>query len=254
MNITGERRGIGAPYNVAMGSVLLAVALAQAAPPARVPVVVELFSSEGCSSCPPADLVLSTLDQKQLFAGIQVLALEEHVDYWNYLGWRDPFSSPRFTDRQNDLDSGSNSQVYTPQLWVDGATEVNGAEGALVARTIAAAALAEKAKVTVAIDAAGMTATIGRLPHGKSGTALLALTERGLSTAVRRGENAGRTVEHGPVVRRLVELGKVPAEGGVVKAPLELAPGWNRDQLRAVVFVQDASGRIVAAGDAAVGR
>jgi hypothetical protein len=235
-------------------ALLLAIAVAQSPPPARVPVVIELFSSEGCSSCPPADLVLAALDQKQLFGGIQVLALEEHVDYWNHLGWRDPFSSPRFTERQNDLDTGSNAQAYTPQLWVDGAEEINGAEGELVARTIAKAALEEKGRVTVAVDVSDVTATVGRLPRGKSGTAFLAITERGLSTAVRRGENAGRTVEHGPVVRRLVELGKVPAVGGTLRAPLELAPGWNRDRLRVVVFVQQSNGRIVAAGDCGVGR
>jgi hypothetical protein len=241
-----------------MGLLGLALALALAQTPSRAavvrPVVVELFSSEGCSSCPPADRVLASLDERQPLAGVEVLALEEHVDYWNYLGWRDPFSATRFSERQNELDTVSGSQVYTPQLWVDGAAELNGAAGDLVAQSIAKAAQIEKARVTVAVLAGDVTATVGRLPNGIPATAFLAITERGLSTVVRRGENAGRTLEHGPVVRRLVELGRVPAEGGSLKSPLELDRGWRRDRLRAVVFVEDGAGRIVGAGACGVGR
>src|SRR2546422_6006607 len=115
-------------------------------------VVVELFTSEGCSSCPPADDVLSQLAHRQPVPGVEVLALGEHVDYWDRLGWRDLFSSPAFSARQSTYDARvfHANQVYTPQLVIDGRLERVGSNAPAVQRAIQQAATSPKAAVRVA--------------------------------------------------------------------------------------------------------
>src|SRR6266852_9685647 len=118
----------------------------------RTIVVAELFTSEGCSSCPPADDILSQLAHRQPVPGVEVLALGEHVDYWDRLGWRDPFSSSAFSARQSNYDSRvfHADQVYTPQLVIDGRLERVGSDARAVQRAIEQAATSPKAAVTVA--------------------------------------------------------------------------------------------------------
>jgi len=217
---------------------------ALAGPPASLrPVVVELFSSEGCSSCPPADAVLSRLARDQPVAGAEVIALELHVDYWNSLGWPDPFSSPAFTARQRAYaDAFGQRGVYTPQLVVDGAAELVGSSEAGARAAIAAAA--REARTRVQVTRAGDRVTITVIdPSEAAGAAdvWLAVTEEGLSTAVPRGENAGATLAHGPVVRTLDKVQPLAAgtRGAVVKeVEVTVLPAWRREGLRAVAFVQ----------------
>ncbi len=107
---------------------ILAAGVYAAEPNGRVPVLAELFTSEGCSSCPPADALLMKLDKMQPVAGAQIIVLSEHVDYWNSLGWRDPYSSAQFTQRQGMYTHALIAENYTPQMVIDGRKEVLGSD------------------------------------------------------------------------------------------------------------------------------
>jgi len=204
------------------------------------PVVVELFTSEGCSSCPPADALLSKLQQSGTVEGAEVLILGEHVDYWNHLGWADRFSSAGFSRRQGEyahrfkLDSG-----YTPQMVIDGHAEMVGNDENGVRRQLALAAHASKpARVQLAWNSdSELHVEVDGASEG-DGQVLLAITEDGLSTEVRNGENGGRTLRHSGVVRELREIGSL--RQGQFSATVKAVhhPDWKSENLRAVVFVQ----------------
>lgn len=218
---------------------------AHAAPPGeRRPVVVELFSSEGCSSCPPADSVLSALAAAQPVAGAEIIPLELHVDYWNYLGWEDPFSSPAFTARQQAYATAfAQRGVYTPQMVIDGRAELVGSRAEAARTAIAVAARTAKAKVRAERRGDALQVSVGELPDATEAAAVwLAITESGLRVPVPRGENAGSTLAHAPIVRKLAKIGTIAAGAGGSAwsgaAPLSLDPAWKRENLRAVVFVQ----------------
>src|SRR5271168_1322155 len=125
-------------------------ALASKAGGAREPVVVELFTSEGCSSCPPADVLLAELNARQPLGTAEIIALEEHVTYWDDLGWKDPFSSSAWTTRQYDYASAlHNGNPYTPEMVVDGTAEFVGSRGGMARQEIEKAAGSRKAKVEI---------------------------------------------------------------------------------------------------------
>lgn len=228
---------------------------AYAGPPGeRQPVILELFTSEGCSSCPPADVVLASLARGQPVPGAEVLALEIHVDYWNYLGWSDPFSSAANSDRQHAYGKAFGQRgVYTPQLVVDGHAELLGSDSSGAKEAIAAAARAPKVKVALAFNDGKLAVSVADVPGPREPTSVwLALTEEGLHTDVPRGENAGSRLAHGPIVRRLARIGAAdPAFSG--EAPAALDPAWKRENMRAVVFVQRDRGlQILGAGAASL--
>lgn len=213
-------------------------------PDERVPVVVELFTSEGCSSCPAADAALRELENAQPIPGVEVLALGEHVDYWNRLGWKDPFSSTQFTERQRAYAAFFKEGSYTPQAVVNGRYELVGSRRQELRQRIAEAARTPRAVVTLAPATAGTLAlVVSKLPAGTTATqVLLALTETGLATQVGRGENAGQLLRHAAVVRALHSLGAVGADGTFsATVPFTLDPGWKTDHLRAVALVQETS-------------
>lgn len=229
-----------------------------ASPGARTPVLVELFTSEGCSSCPPADALLIQLHETQPVSGAEVIALEWHVDYWNYIGWRDPFSSAQSSARQSAYAAsfGANG-VYTPQMIVDGRTEFVGSAADRARQTIARSAAVAKPAVELGLaqasPASQLTVRIPALPNAAANDTpevFLALTESGLRSNVSRGENAGRRLEHTGVVRDLLFLGRAqPAASPAfaTETALKLDPTWQRTNLRAVVFVQERDSRRVLA-------
>ena len=229
---------------------------------ARRAVLVELFTSEGCSSCPPADALLARLDGTQPVEGAEVIPLALHVDYWNHLGWSDPFSSRQFSERQGEYAAAfGKDQVYTPQMVVDGVREFNGGNAALAQEAVAKAAREPKGAVLItrAPSQSGgfvrVTARIEDFPKptgGEAAEVLLAVTESGLASDVARGENTGRRLTHVGVVRSLKSLGGLPEPPGTTfKAETEVPveKGWRRENLRAVVFAQErGTRRVLAAG------
>ena len=215
---------------------------------AQTPVVIELFTSEGCSSCPPADALLVELSRKAPPGGTKLILLGEHVDYWNYIGWTDRFSSSAFSDRQNSYARQLHlASVYTPQMVIDGHLQLVGNGASEVYRTISRAAAEPKpAQVSLEWESQQKIKVAVRAPANERAKILLAITEDGLSTSVGGGENGGRTLQHAAVVRELRDLGA--ASNGQFDANVNVAvhPDWNPAKLKAVVLVQDpGNGRIL---------
>jgi hypothetical protein len=220
---------------------------------ARVPVVVELFTSEGCSSCPAADAALRELEQAQSVPGVEIIALGEHVDYWNRLGWRDTFSSPQYTERQRRYAASLGTSSYTPQAVVNGRYELVGSQRVALATAVAQAAQAPQSVLRLTVQAGRLQAHVSSVPVGTpAADIVLLITESGLESQVGRGENQGRLLRHAAVVRELRPLGRLAANG-TFSADTELAlyPTWQVAKLKAVVLVQEvASRRIVGAASA----
>lgn len=207
---------------------------------AESPVVVELFTSEGCSSCPPADALLVKLSQMQGQNLPQVVVLGEHVDYWNGLGWKDRFSSHEFTERQQDYAQHFGLQSpYTPQMVIDGKRQIVGNDVAGVGHLIDEAAKQEKmVKIGCDQDPLGHY-TIGIQAPNVKAKVFLVITEDGLSTEVKGGENGGRTLSHAGVVRELRPLGSLSNGKFEKDLWLKMKPEWNPRNVKAVVFVQE---------------
>lgn len=202
---------------------------AVAANPERAPVLVELFTSEGCSSCPPADRHLQRLDP-------QVVVLSEHVDYWDRLGWKDRFSSPAFTERQEAYarEFGLDSP-YTPQMVVDGAAQFTGGDTRRAAVEIEKAINRPKADVVLSRSGEGVRVDIEGAPNAAD--VWLALADDSALTKVAAGENKGHTLAHVAVVRSLRKIGSVK-RGGTFSRQVDLPAGAAGQRI--VVFVQEA--------------
>jgi hypothetical protein len=218
------------------------------------PVLVELFTSEGCSSCPPADALLAQINARQPVKGAEAIILEEHVDYWDDLGWRDPFASAAATQRQKDYAYTIHAEVYTPQMVVDGRTDVLGSDQRAAERAIATASSAPKTELE--LSWVGMTNTMGgpkllrvragKLSAGDNAEVFMAITESHLHSDVKRGENAGRGLEHDGVVRKFTSLGKTTGSGEYsfdAQSSVKLSPDWKRENIRVVVFLQNVRSR-----------
>jgi hypothetical protein len=223
--------------------VLVLSAVSVGAESARAPVLVELFISEGCSSCPPADALLEQLDRQQAVPEAQVIVLSEHVDYWNHLGWADPWSSRAFSNRQ-ELYARlfGTSGPYTPQMVVDGAAEFVGSDGRAAIAAIRAAAKRPKLPMRVtATDGKTVRVEVDAVPDGKNrkGVVWLAFAEDGGTSNVLRGENRGRTLHHVAIARELRQVASFAERAGYA-GELPLPAGAAADGRRVVAFVQDA--------------
>ncbi|MBX7245313.1 MAG: DUF1223 domain-containing protein [Candidatus Sumerlaeaceae bacterium] len=206
-----------------------------------IPVVVELYTSEGCSSCPPADAVLSKTGATLPVEGVEVIPLSIHVDYWNRLGWADPWSSKFNSERQSAYARAFRApSVYTPQMIVDGAQEFVGSHADKVEPAIRNAA--RESKWPVRIEVSGSTASVTVLPPKGNHPAvdvMFAVTESGMESNVRAGENSGRKLKHDFVAVELRSVGLIGADSAKA-APFEFSfkmPEGHPAHL--VAFVQD---------------
>jgi hypothetical protein len=208
-------------------------------PPARKAVVAELFTSEGCSSCPPADALLGNLRQDLATQGITVIPLGFHVDYWNSLGWKDRFSSAQFSRRQEQYARALKVDgPYTPQMVVNGAAEFVGSSRARAYAAIAeAASRPDRAAIELSLrspDKLGVKATSAN----NGAVVMLAITEDNLTTNIGAGENSGRRLRHAAVVRELRQIGVIQNGNYTADVPLVLDKQWKPADLRAVIFIQ----------------
>ncbi|MGI8746123.1 MAG: DUF1223 domain-containing protein [Bryobacteraceae bacterium] len=246
---------------IAVATIVLSLARA-VAEDYRVPVVVELFTSEGCSSCPPADDLLARLERTQPVANARIVALEEHVDYWNQLGWKDRFSNPLFRGRQNDYARAFNTEnIYTPQMIVNGRSEFVGDDSSRAFEEIEKAATNRRYLIRLQAgftpvhpELVELSVHVRKLRGEREppATVYLAVTENKLSSKVGAGENAGRQLSHAAVVRSFGVIGTWDPKGAnqvELRPTLKIPNDWKRDNLRAVIFIQEKdSHRITGAG------
>jgi hypothetical protein len=220
----------------------------QAATPLKKTVVVELFTSEGCSSCPPADDLLGHLRQEPNANAAEVIPLGFHVDYWDHQGWRDRFDSPAYTRRQQEYAKSFHLESpYTPQIVVDGAVEFVGNDTERAGRAITAAGAQNPASRVELSSTDGENLDVA-ISGASSGEVMLVVTEDNLATNVAAGENDGRTLHHSAVVRDFRRIGRIKDRSFAATVPLTIAHDWKRHDLRAVVFVQETgTGKILGA-------
>jgi hypothetical protein len=241
---------------------LSVAAVGQAAPAQKsppTPVVVELFTSEGCSSCPPADELLQKMDALQPIPGAQLIVLSEHVDYWDHDGWKDKYSSAELTDRQKVYVSelGLNTP-YTPQFIVDGSSELHATDPKQV-QSVFEKALANT-KIPVSLESVTFTGpqekavVRGHLEidggaENHNADVYVAVALNHAESQVLRGENQGHTLTHVAVVEQLVKVGKVEKKHSFSQDfQVKLNPGTNPNDVRIVAFVQEPnSGKITGA-------
>jgi hypothetical protein len=216
----------------------------------RHPVLVELFTSEGCSSCPPADALLEKLDRDQPVAGAQIIVLSEHVDYWNHDGWTDPFSSAAFTTRQQNYARRFGIDgPYTPEMVVDGGVEFDGGDPQKAESAIRQAIAEPRVGIRISPAASGdaaLTLEVDPLPEGKTHKANVYVTyaaDRGTSNVL-RGENRGRTMHHVSIAGKIQQVGTVNTRA-TFKTQLPIRAANAPAGSRLIAFVQEGgNGRI----------
>ncbi len=222
------------------------------------PVLIELFTSEGCSSCPPVDVLLKKLDAAQPIPGAQLIVLSEHVTYWDHDGWKDPNSSPALTERQNSYESALGEKtLYTPQLIVDGTYQVHAGDPKQLEQTLQKAAATPKVPVRigdVTVDEGNPTLLRTRVETGPNSEkhnadVYVAVALDHVESQVLRGENGGRHLVHVAVVQEFTRVGRVSQGKSFSQdIQLKLKPGTDPKNVRLVIFVQESGpGKILGA-------
>jgi hypothetical protein len=210
----------------------------------HTPVLVELFTSEGCSSCPPADEFLRKLDASQPIPGAHLIVLSEHVDYWDHDGWKDPYSSSVFTSRQSGYCQALRvDEPYTPQMIVDGGAVLKITDPQQMGQIFQKAAAAPKIPVAISSLAVDGDAVRGRVhldsAPAKDAEVYVAIAIDHTDSQVLRGENKGRHLAHTAVVESLKKVGKLqPGAAFDQDFQLKLKNGESAGNLRIVAFVQ----------------
>jgi hypothetical protein len=218
--------------------------------PPSSPVLIELFTSEGCSSCPPADALLQQLDQSPTIPGAQLIVLSEHVDYWDHDGWKDPHSSHSLTDRQNVYaDHLGLKSVYTPQMVVDGTTEFLGSNGPSAKQAIEKARDLEKTTVRISgvsrenpgtLQAHVETDPLPESSRARKADVYLVLALNHAESQVAGGENKGRRISHVAVVQSLTKVGTVEKSKNFAQdVRVKIDPRVDHPNLRLIAFVQE---------------
>jgi hypothetical protein len=222
------------------------------------PVLIELFTAEGCSSCPPADEFLRILDQSQPLAGAQLITLGEHVDYWDNQGWRDPFSSASLTDRQRGYERAlGRSEPYTPQFIIDGTSEMRLSDRPKIAQLLTDAAAS--AKIPMSIDALKIEpgtpafvsgkVTVDGTAQGHKSDVFVGVALDHFESKVLHGENRGKTLSHVAVLLELVKLGELTPDGKFSQDfRVRVKAGVDPANLRVVGFAQESHyGKVIGA-------
>jgi hypothetical protein len=241
--------------SLAISSLIAAAIFASPTTNARVPVLLELFTSEGCSSCPPADRLLEALD-KQPVTDADLIVMSEHVDYWNYLGWSDPYSSPVFSARQQKYAAQLGTSVYTPQLVLDGRFQATGSDQREVMAAIAHAV--REAKLSVSVRAVrtanGGSVHVDANASGKSAELYIAIAADHMSSDVLRGENGGKTLTHVAVTQSIVRVGKWEGTGFAGReVSLTAKQLTGAGEMRIIAILQDPqTGRILGVAQARI--
>ncbi|MDF2765210.1 MAG: hypothetical protein K0S81_2204 [Rhodospirillales bacterium] len=208
---------------------------------AAAPVVVELFTSQGCSSCPPADAFLGELAQRQ-----DVIALAFHIDYWDYIGWKDPFASPDFTKRQRGYAGALGLRsVYTPQMVIDGRVDAVGSHRNRVEELIRKSSYVPKLAVTLEPAAGKARLNLPEARFERPATIWLAIYDREERTKVKRGENAGRELSEYNIVRALRKIGSW--DGSAQSLDLDLADAIADGMGGAILIQSEGQGPIIGA-------
>jgi hypothetical protein len=222
------------------------------------PVLIELFTSEGCSSCPPADALLQKLDTFQPIPGAQLIVLSEHVTYWDQDGWKDPNSSASLTDRQNSYEGVLGEKtVFTPQVIVDGTQEMRLGDAQQTKELLEKAAAVPMIPVRigdVTVDAANPNTLRAHIEtdanfEKHNADVFVAIALDHVESQVIRGENGGKHLVHVAVVQELTKVGKLPKGKSFVQdVQLKLKPGTDPKNIRVVALVQESGpGKVLGA-------